>query len=152
MIDFLMAVPGKLTTIYSHLTTYMSSTRMPKIDNLDAAISTRAAAATAVSSANWTTARAGYLEKLNATAGILGTIKSVQYGTVTANSGSASGTATITAVNTAKAMLFFLGAENTAADSPTMLRLGLTNSTTVTGYKRTGADATKAGFMVVEFY
>jgi hypothetical protein len=65
MIDFLLGVPGKLKTIADYLTTYLSSTRAAKIDNLDAIITSRAAASTAVSNADLTPTRAGYLDKLN---------------------------------------------------------------------------------------
>lgn len=45
MIDFLLGVPGKLKTISDYLITNWTVTRAAKIDNLDAAITTRAAAA-----------------------------------------------------------------------------------------------------------
>ena len=65
MIDFLLGVPGKLKTVIDHLTTHLSSTRAAKIDNLDATISTRAAASTALSTATWTTARAEKLDRVD---------------------------------------------------------------------------------------
>lgn len=52
---------GRLKTLLARLT----DARATKIDNLDAAISTRAAASTALSTANWTAARAGYLDVLS---------------------------------------------------------------------------------------
>lgn len=67
MIDFLAGVPGKLAAIYTHLTSYLSSTRAAKIDNLDTTISSRAEASTALTNATWTNARAGYLDRLDAT-------------------------------------------------------------------------------------
>ena len=54
MIDFLLGVPGKLATISTYLTTNLSALRAAKIDNLDAAISTRAPASTALTNATWT--------------------------------------------------------------------------------------------------
>lgn len=60
MMTFLMGVPGKLKTLLDRL----SDTRAANIDNLDAAISTRAPASTAVSNADYTAARAGYLDAL----------------------------------------------------------------------------------------
>lgn len=90
MIDFLLGVPGKLKTISAHLATYLSSTRCAKIDNLDAAISTRAASNTAVSNATYTSARAAYIDTLFAkgqpeASGIdLGTVAYLPTGDVTA--------------------------------------------------------------------
>lgn len=47
----------------------LTTARAAKLDNLDAAVSTRAAADTAVSNANYTATRAGYLDHLNMAAG-----------------------------------------------------------------------------------
>lgn len=62
MIDVLLGVPGKLKAISDYLTTNLAAVRATKIDNLDAAISTRAPASTAVSSTDWTPARAAKLD------------------------------------------------------------------------------------------
>lgn len=106
MIDFLLGVPGKLKSVYDHLTTYLSSTRCAKIDNLDAAISSRAAASTALSSGTWTDTKAGYIDM--AISGVC-RIKSIQKVSVTISNSSAAGSATITAVNTAKTIIIPLG-------------------------------------------
>jgi len=58
MSAILYGVPGKLKTMLDRLT----SARAAKIDNLDAAVTTRAAASTALSNAVWTDARAGKLD------------------------------------------------------------------------------------------
>lgn len=81
MIDFLLGVPGKLKTISDYLAAYLSPTRCAKIDNCDTTTSSRAAASTALSSATWTAARAGYLDKIS-NGGIPGTVKSIQTGYV----------------------------------------------------------------------
>ena len=57
----LLGLPGKVKTLIDRLT----STRATNLDNLDAAITTRAAASTALSSATWTGTRAGYIDLLN---------------------------------------------------------------------------------------
>ncbi len=57
---------ARLKQIYDYLTGNLSSTRVAKIDNLDATISSRAAASTALSSATWTSARAANLDKIQA--------------------------------------------------------------------------------------
>jgi hypothetical protein len=64
MIDFLLGVPGKLKTISDWLTTYWTAARAAKIDYLDAAISSRAPAATAVSNVDYTPARAAALDSV----------------------------------------------------------------------------------------
>ena len=61
MIDFLLGVPGKLKTLTDRLT----SGRAANLDNLNATVSSRAAAASALSNATWTDARAGKLDKLD---------------------------------------------------------------------------------------
>jgi hypothetical protein len=68
MLDFLAGVPGRLKTIADYLTTHLSSTRAAKIDNLDAAISTRAPASTALTNATWTPTRAGHLDLISSRA------------------------------------------------------------------------------------
>lgn len=50
MLGFLAGLPGQIATVLSRLT----STRAGLLDNLDAAVSTRAAASTALSTATWT--------------------------------------------------------------------------------------------------
>jgi len=58
MFAILASVPGKLKTLLDRLT----STRAANLDKLDANITTRAAASTALSNAVWTDARAGKLD------------------------------------------------------------------------------------------
>lgn len=83
-----------------------------------------------------------------------GVIKRIQRGTVTVNAASATGTATITAVNTAKAELSYLGLES--ADSTPQegqAYIDLTNTTTITATRNTaGAGALTVGYEVVEWF
>ena len=86
-----------------------------------------------------------------------GGIKLIQRGTITLSpgGGNASGTATITAVDTAKTIISSLGASADSSGSYAgFLRVALTNSTTVTMYYiGAGIGATMtAGFQVVEYY
>lgn len=60
MWTMLAGVPGKLKTLIDRLT----ATRAANLDNLNATISSRAAASTALSSAVWTDTRAGKLDLL----------------------------------------------------------------------------------------
>lgn len=156
MIDMLLGVPGKLKSVYDHLTTYLSSTRCAKIDNLDAAISSRAAASTALSSGTWTATKAGYIDM--AISGVC-RIKSIQKVDITVASLSASGTATITAVNTAKTIIVSLGylastdLDYTEPDGLSHMWT-LTNSTTVT-LTRGGSSYSglaQGAAQVIEFY
>lgn len=58
MIEFLLAVPGRTKKLVDRLT----AARAALLDNLDAAVSTRAAANTAVSNANYTAGRAALMD------------------------------------------------------------------------------------------
>lgn len=89
-----------------------------------------------------------------------GSIKSIQSGTISFDPHAvASGTATITSVNTAKAVVMNLGvcqtyASDTSYNSPGYLTL--TNATTVTaqiiGTYGSGTRSLTASFQVVEYY
>lgn len=85
-------------------------------------------------------------------------VKSMQYGTVTIAAGATSGTATITAVNVANALLVYLGYVDTqttyANPSKEAARITLTNSTTITASVSgtvAAANSIIVGFVVCEF-
>jgi len=63
----LMGLPGKVKTLLDRLT----ATRAGNLDNLNTTVSSRAAAATALSTANWTNTRAGNLDTIPTLAGRL---------------------------------------------------------------------------------
>lgn len=151
MIDFLLGVPGKLKTIIDHLNANLSPTRAGKIDNLDAAISTRAPSSTALSTANYTAARAGYLDNL---AFGISPIKSIQSLEIYLGANQTSNTATITAVNTGKAVLLYRGTRTSGGDlDASNLTATLSNSTTVTATRMAASPSTGAyiAFTIVEF-
>lgn len=75
-----------------------------------------------------------------------GVLKSVQRGTLT----TAAGTATISAVNTAKAFVNLLGFSTTSNDNQSMPNLALTNATTVT-IVAGGSNGATASYEVPEF-
>jgi len=84
-----------------------------------------------------------------------GQIKSIQYGTLTWASGDTTVTATITSVNTARAVLSYLGFAGTNTTNPGAdeCSMTLTNATTVTGLRSlSGASTASASFCVTEFY
>lgn len=67
-----LGVSGRLKKILDRLTNSteaLSDGRVAKLDNLDAAVSTRAPASTALSSATWTGAKAAFLDAAISTAG-----------------------------------------------------------------------------------
>ena len=106
MIDFLLGVPGKLKTISDYLTTNWTTARAAKVDALDAAVTTRAAAATALTNATWTDARAAKLDAVLQTTAI----QSVQRGSFTMPGGGLGSLSytdiTITAVTLAKSFAY----------------------------------------------
>jgi len=78
--------------------------------------------------------------------------KSVQYGSVTITTGT-SNTATITSVDTTKAVLITLGSSCDIDNATYTPRATLTNATTVTATRvGSGGQTTVTSFVVVEFY
>jgi hypothetical protein len=113
MIDFLLGVPGKLATIIGWFTNYWTAARAAKIDYLDATISSRAPASTAVSNANYTAGRAALLD------GIIqnSVINSIQTGTTIVKTAAGIGYTvdlTISAVNVSKCFVFVQGQSSQA--------------------------------------
>ncbi|WP_341649924.1 hypothetical protein [Thauera humireducens] len=114
MWTMLAGVPGKLKTLLDRLT----ATRAANLDNLNATVTSRAPAATALSNAVWTDARAAKLD-----AGVLatGVVRSVQGGWV--NAAPSTGTidtedhkycdVTISAVDVSRSTVVFVGGSTT---------------------------------------
>lgn len=109
--DFLLGVPGRLAAVLGRLT----QSRADKLDNLDAAITTRAPASTALSIAQWTNARALLLDNLASL--LTGVVNSIQTGYASAPTSSGSGEDTayadvmVSAVTVAKAFPLILVAD-----------------------------------------
>ena len=81
-------------------------------------------------------------------------IKSIQRGSVVSAAGTVTGTATITAVNLANAVLVWLGAKSTDTNADQrygMCDIALTNATTVTITRGGNNGDTTASFEVIEF-
>lgn len=101
-----LGISGRLKTVTDWLTTYWTAARAAKVDNLDAAISTRAPAATAIAVADYeadiTALSASILTRM---AGI----KAIYTGWVTINVGQSIGYAAITAVNLSKSICLLNG-------------------------------------------
>ena len=82
-------------------------------------------------------------------------IKSIQRGTITLTDPATSNTATITAVNTGKSEVTFLGASgDTSATQNSMQQvdLTLTDSTTVTATRSTGVGNVTVSYEVIEWF
>ena len=84
-------------------------------------------------------------------------IKSVQQGTITIANASASNTATISSVNTAKAFVLYGGNEWGGSDGlssslpSALFRIALTNATTVTASRGNTESSNVCSYTVVEF-
>lgn len=110
MIGFIASILGKVNALRAAYT----DARAGYLDRLDASITTRAAASTAVSNADLTATRIAKLDNLDAliSSRLSTVINSIQYGyyprSISAG-GTYTGTVTITAVNTAKSVLIPLG-------------------------------------------
>lgn len=146
MIDWLGLVP-KLTAIYDAIVAALAS--------ILAAIAGRAPAASALSNATWTDAKAGYLDAAVSSAA---RIKSIQHLNGSANAGSGNGyfqcDYAITAVNPAKAFVIFNGA-NLYDSTYRHPRCWLQDATTVRlyGYRTGSANVSiPISATVIEFY
>lgn len=110
-----LGIPGKLKTLLVDRLTAARAALLDNLSNLDAAISTRAAASTALSNTTWTATKAGYLDQaisslpasaiksiqsdfLPITVATVGTGEDLKYVDVT-----------ITSVDTAKCFVSFVG-------------------------------------------
>lgn len=82
-------------------------------------------------------------------------IKSIQRGIITVGSGVQTATATVSAVNTAKSMLTFLGFYTAGVDTTCAPTIALTNSTTITAtkyYTAGGVASTNVSWELIEWY
>lgn len=82
-----------------------------------------------------------------------GVIKSIQRGTIAITTGNTSNTATVSAVTTAKALVFHLGGEGDAsATNHALVRLALTDATTITATRNGSSNGITVGYQLVEYY
>lgn len=150
-LDSLSVIAGDLDALEGRLTT----NRVTRLDQLDAAISSRAPASTALENTTWTAGRAIKLDQLDAAmSSRLGAIKAVYRGTIVLNEFSTSGSAALGGtVNLSKTLLFMLGSEvGLAGDtvSNAAVRLSL-NTTSVTASRGSSGAYISVGYQVVEF-
>ena len=148
MFDFIAGLPGQMATLIGRLT----ATRATNLDNIDAAVSTRAAASTALSTATWTNALAADIALIPSIP--TSAIKSIQFISVSMTTSLTSATATITSVNTAKSMMVGMSLYNdssSAAAAACMATFTLTNATTVTVNRGVTGGNIYCKAFVVEF-
>lgn len=82
-----------------------------------------------------------------------GSIKSIQSGIIAITASNTSATATVSAVNTSKSVLYTLGAGGTSASAGDVAGyLTLTNSTTVTGFRSSTGGSCAISWQLVEYY
>jgi hypothetical protein len=149
--------------------------RGTKIDNLDATISSRAPASTALSNVTWTNTRAGYLDNLDATISSRSTltadqvwsygtknvtattipsvIQSVQRGTTTlTNNGTLTTNVTISAVDLNKSFVQIISNLGSFSDLPSIFIMAELTSTTNLQLSREDNDAdVTVVWQVIEF-
>jgi hypothetical protein len=88
----------------------------------------------------------------NVTQFMPGAIKAIYRGTIAIANTATSNTATITAVNTDKAILHHLGVSSTENNNGyTEVRLALTNTTTITATRGGNVGDVTVGYQLVEY-
>jgi len=138
MLEPLLGLPGRIKILIDRIT----STRASNLDNLNATVSSRAPASTALSSSVWTGTRAGYLDasisgrasQSSVDAIPASPIKSVQRGLLIIGYGyTPPHNVTISSVDLGKSMLTFSygGAANDALTPEQMFWGRLTSSTNI---------------------
>lgn len=144
-LDSLSAIANDLDTLEGRLT----ANRATRLDHLDAAISSRAPASTALENTTWTVGRAVKLDQLDALmSSRLGSIKAVYQGSITIPNNQTTTSVSLSAtVNLSKTLLFPLGS---AGSGDTAVRLSM-NATNVTAIRSTVSGNTTTGYQVVEF-
>lgn len=135
---------GLITSVFPAATDYTAA-RAALIDRL--------ALLQAGGAGELTIARAALLTNLDATiSGRLGSIKSIQAGTINIPVAATTNTATITAVVLAKTFLLHLGQQGSGATTTrALIHIVLTNTTTITATRNSTSDEETVSFMIVEF-
>jgi len=159
MLEPLLGLPGRIKILIDRIT----STRASNLDNLNATVSSRAPASTALSSSVWTGTRAGYLDasiadrasQSSVDAIPTSPIKSVQRGLlIVGGSDSPPYNVTISSVDLGKSVLTFSYGGDVAAElTPERLLWGrLTSSTNIRFDKyRPGSLIYTIAWEVVEY-
>ena len=159
MLEPLLGLPGRIKILIDRIT----STRASNLDNLNATVSSRAPASTALSSSVWTGTKAGYVDtaisgrasQSSVDAIPTSPIESVQRGLLTVGGADAPPyNVTISSVDLGKSVLTFsYGEDNAGALTPERLLWGrLTSSTNIRFDKyRPGVSTYTIAWEVVEY-
>lgn len=100
----------------------------------------------------WADKLIAYLRDSGSAGGGSAVIKSIQRGTISITGTNLTNTATITAVNTAKAELRLVGQSTTSSVLPSFAYLQLTDSTTITATRLSSSSSTTTvSYEVTEF-
>ena len=140
MLEPLLGLPGRIKILMDRIT----STRASNLDNLNATVSSRAPASTALSSSVWTGTKAGYLNaaisgrasQSSVDALPQGIIKSVQRGSFNPPQASTSANVTISSVDLGKAFLVFSFRSDTTGSNLEFIWTGNLTSATNINFQR----------------
>lgn len=147
---------ANILALLSDLLGRITPARADKLDQLDAAVSSRAPANTAVSRSVLTDVRVALLDNLANIASPPARIKSIQRGTVTVPGGSTFASSTLaTTVDPNKSVLMPLGEAsigNNISNFNVGSRLQLVDGNTVRAWSAGGANAIEVGYQIVEYY
>lgn len=151
MMELLAGVPGKLKALADRLT----AARAANLDRLDADVSTRAPASSALSRMVWTDAKAALLDNLGNLTSAPSRIKTIQRGTIYIPGGNTFSTVSLPiAVNPNKAVVSHLGSEsigNNISNFNVGSRLELVGPNQVRGWSGGGTNAITIGYQIVEY-
>jgi hypothetical protein len=152
MMELLAGVPGKLKALADRLT----ATRANNLDHLDADVSSRASASTAVSNAVLTDTRVAKLDNLDNIASAPARIKSIQRGTIYIAGGNTYLTISLPiAVDPNKSVVSHLGSEsigNNISNFNIGSRLELVGANQLRGWAGGDTNAIIIGYQIVEYY
>ena len=146
MWTMLAGVPGKLKTLIDRLT----ATRAANLDKLDATVSSRAAASTALSNAVWSDARAAKLDAIG--------VKSIQRGSFTWGAAETTKSVTISSVTTGRAILLLSYSTTTSATNvgeamrETFTAGNITSATSLSFTRGKSAATGLVEWQVIEFF
>ena len=140
MLEPLLGLPGRIKILIDRIT----STRASNLDNLNATVSSRAPASTALSSSVWTGTKAGYVDtaisgrasQSSVDALPQGIINSVQRGSFNPPQSSTSANVTISSVDLGKSFLVFSFRSDIAASNLEHVWTGNLTSATNINFQR----------------
>ncbi len=152
MMELLAGVPGKLKALADRLT----EVRASNLDRLDADVSTRAPASSALSKMVWTDAKAALLDNLGNLSSAPARIKTIQRGTIYIAGGHTFSTVSLSiTVDPNKSVVSHLGSEsigNNISNFNIGSRLELVGANQIRGWAGGGTNDIIIGYQIVEYY